>query len=232
MKEQIKNFKGKLDDNISKALVEHERKIGEVSIKLEIIEEIVEHIANEQQVILKEVVHDLISSLYSGLQGLYRNAYISLRSAIELTLAYIYFVDHNYDYFFWKQDKYDVKWSVLESEDVGVLSRKYLSIFSDDEFDILFSYCNDIYKNCSQFVHGKYEYMHTIKHQSVNYDKSTFNNYMDMFCRLANVIISLLLIRHGSTHLNIAETYKDTIEEILKELQLTNTLRLTKESWQ
>lgn len=143
----------------------------------------------------------------------------------------MYFLDHNYDYLFWKQDKYDVKWSVLESEEVGVLSKKYLSLFSEDDFNALFISCREIYRECSQFVHGKYQYMHTVKHQSVKYDKKTFDEFLNMLFKSTNVLIALLLIRHGDLHLDIDETYKDTIEENLKMLHLTDTLSKIKEYW-
>lgn len=227
----IIDFKTELDENISMSLKENNKKLDKVSLNIEIVEEIAANINSEPQIILKEVIHDLISALYSGLQALYRNSYISLRSAIELSLVYVYFLDHNYDYFFWKQDKYDVKWSVLENEEAGVLSEKYLSLFSKDNFNILFRSCREIYRDCSQFVHGKYEYMHTVRHQSLKYDKKTFDEFLNMLFKCTNVLIALLLIRHGDLHLDIDETYKDTIEENLKLLQLTETLEMIKEFW-
>lgn len=227
----IEQFKNKLNSNISVSIQENSKKLDEISLNIEVLEEIVSHIDNDVQIILKEVIHDLISGLYSGLQSLYRNAYISLRSGIELSLAYVYFLDHNYEYLFWKQDKYDVKWSVLESEDVGVLSKKYLSLFSEDEFEKLFCVCRKVYRDCSQFVHGKYEYMYTVKHHVVEYDKNTFIDFLNMSYELTNVVIALLLIRHSNSNLGIDETYKNIVEKNLKKLQLTNTLEKIKEYW-
>ncbi|WP_027399866.1 hypothetical protein [Anaerovorax odorimutans] len=227
----IEQFKNELDENISNALIENANKLNEISFNIEIIESIASDINSEPQAILKEIIHDLISSLYSGLQALYRNAYISLRSGIELSLAYIFFLDHNYEYLFWKQDAYDVQWSVLENKETGVLSERYLSMFSNDKFDLLFERCREIYRNCSQFVHGKYEYMHTVKHQSIKYDKQTFEKYLDMLQKITNVIIALLLIRYSRVQLNIDETYRAEIEENLKKLQLTDTLEKIKECW-
>ncbi len=220
----VEEFKNKLDDNILKSIKENDKKLSEITLNIEVVEEIASHINNDTQVILKEIIHDLISGLYSSLQAFYRNAYISLRSGVELSLAYIYFVDHNYDFLFWKQDKYDVKWSVLENEELGVLSKKYLSLFSEDEFEDLFSLCRKIYRDCSQFVHGKYKYMYTVKHQIVDYDRNTLVEYLDMFYELTNVIIALLLIRYSNLNLGIDETYKGIIEKNLKKLQLAKTL--------
>lgn len=231
MEQLIRDFKKELDCNISKTLEKNESELRKLFLNVEIIEEIINCLEDEKIIILKEIVHDLISSMYSGLQSLYRNAYISLRSAIELAVGYIYFVDHNYDYLLWKKDKYDVKWSVLNNEEVGVLSVKYLSLFSEDEFGELFSLCTDIYRACSQFVHGKYEYMHSVKYQYVKYDENTFNDFKEMFYKLTEVIISLLLIRFQDYNLNINELYKSNIDEILKRMQLINTRDKIKEYW-
>lgn len=227
----IKDFQNRLNENISISIKENDKKLHEISLNIELIEEITSHIENDTEIILKEIIHDLISGLYSSLQALYRNAYISLRSGIELSLTYVYFLDHNYDFLFWKQDKYDVKWSVLENGEIGVLSKRYLSLFCDDEFEKLFDLCKKIYRNGSQFVHGKYEYMYTVKHQAIDYDKSTLVEFLNMFYDLTNIIIALLLIRHCNLNLCIDETYKGTIEKNLKKLQLTNTWGKIKEYW-
>lgn len=231
IRQMIADFKNTLNDNISDSIKDNEKKLSEISLNIEVIEDITSHLDNDTQIILKEVIHDLISGLYSGLQALYRNAYISLRSGIELSLAYIFFLDHNYEYLFWKKDKYDVKWSVLENGETGVLNKKYLKLFCDDEFENLFTLCRKIYRDCSQFVHGKYEYMYTVKHQIVNYDKNTLVEFLDMLYDLTNVVIALLLIRHSKMNLGIDETYKGIIEENLKKLQLTNTIEKIKEHW-
>ena len=73
--------------------------------------------------------------------------------------------------------------------------------------------------------------MHTVRHQSLKYDKKTFDEFLNMLFKCTNVLIALLLIRHGDLHLDIDETYKDTIEENLKLLQLTETLEMIKEFW-
>lgn len=96
----IESFKNRLDDNISKSIKENDKKLSEISLNIEVIEEITSHINNDTQIILKEIIHDLISGLYSGLQALYRNAYISLRSGIELSLTYVYFLDHKLELIF------------------------------------------------------------------------------------------------------------------------------------
>ena len=229
--EMIAGFQSELNVNITKTLNENEKGLSNAIINIEIIQEISNNIEGETGAVLKEIIHDLISGLYSGLQALYRNAYISLRSGIELSLAYIYFVDHNYDFLYWKIDKYDVKWSVLSDSKKGVLSQEYLSMFSNDDFSTLFEQCREIYRSCSQFVHGKYEYMHTVRQQTVKYDQVLFEKYVDMYEKLGVVIISLLLIRHSNMELRINEVYKVKIEECLKRMNLKYTLDKIKECW-
>ena len=83
----------------------------------------------EPKAVLKEVCYDLLSSLYIAAQGMYRNAYICLRSALELGMSFIYFIDRNYEYLLWKANDYDMKWSTLKDNENGLLSKKYLSLF-------------------------------------------------------------------------------------------------------
>lgn len=104
MKNVFIGFKKVLDENFNISLMENENIIKKILFQIEVIEEIINKTNKAANIMMKEVVYDLETSIYSGLIGLYRNAYISLRSEIELCLAYIYFVDHNYNYIFWKRD--------------------------------------------------------------------------------------------------------------------------------
>lgn len=83
----------------------------------------------DSNVVLKEVCYDLLSSLHIAAQGMYRNAYICLRSALELGMSFIYFIDRNYEYLLWKVNDYDMKWSTLKDNENGLLNKKYFSFF-------------------------------------------------------------------------------------------------------
>lgn len=125
-----------LETNYRTAISENEEVYMQVIMYLNSVEKFCALVEDEQIVlVMKEVCHDLISSVYMASNGMYRNAYICLRSAIELALAVLYFLDHNFDFLLWKQNKYDVKWSVLNNRELGVLSNKYFNLFCETEAD-------------------------------------------------------------------------------------------------
>ena len=118
-------------ENNSRVAVEKNKKIySQIIMYLNSVEGFCDLLENEQiKLVMNEVCYDLISSVYMASNGMYRNAYICLRSAIELALAVLYFLDHNFDFLLWQENQYDVKWAVLNNKEQGVLSNRYLNLF-------------------------------------------------------------------------------------------------------
>ncbi|MEJ9162532.1 hypothetical protein, partial [Paenibacillus graminis] len=56
---------------------------------------------------LQEVFLDLTNSIYLIMYSHYRPAYHSLRSALELTVASVYFTDHPVEFHKWQKDGID-----------------------------------------------------------------------------------------------------------------------------
>lgn len=147
-------------------------------------------------VILKEVGYDLLSSIYIGANGMYRNAYISLRSAIELGVGFFYFTDHNYDFLDWKRNKFDMTWTRLNDFEKGVLSKRYLNLFNEQfNSDIFIEMVKEVYRECSEYVHGKYEYMHSFKSPKIIFNRETFIKWGTMFIEVIDLILILLSVR-------------------------------------
>lgn len=147
--------------------------------------------------ILKEVSYDLLSSIYISTNGMYRNAYISLRSAIELGIGFFYFTDHNYDFLDWKRNKFDMTWTRLNDYEKGVLSERYIKLFNEQLNSTEFiEVVNEVYRECSEYVHGKYEYMHSLKSSSkITFNKETFIRWGSMFIKIIDLILILLSVR-------------------------------------
>ncbi|MCK9859044.1 hypothetical protein [Paenibacillus sp. ATY16] len=175
----------------------------------------------EQNVVLKEVCYDMLSSLYISAQGMYRNAYICLRSALELGLSFIYFVDRNYEYLLWKVNDYDMRWSTLKDENTGVLSKKYLSLFLG-EYDVqeLVESVKAAYRMCSEYVHGKFQYMHTMEGEKILYQHEKFVTWSSMFLEVAKIMNTLLVIRFQNVANNFSEDKKLSLKEMLVDYQL------------
>ncbi|SCM92589.1 Putative uncharacterized protein [Bacillus mycoides] len=179
----------------------------------------------DQNILLKEVCYDLLSSLYISAQGMYRNAYICLRSALELGLSFIYFVDRNYEYMLWQKNDYDMKWATLKDAEKGLLNKRYFKLFLDNpNLEELIVKVQDVYRECSEYVHGKYAYLHTISNQKILYESEKIDSWSNMFIQIVEVINVFLCIRFKDTAREFPEDKKITLKEILIKFKLGEIL--------
>ena len=89
LKDNIKTSEEKQSSNITKCYKE-----------LQSVEEISSIIFSDGDVfsILSEAKNDLMNSIVFACQGFYRNAFMCLRSSIELIFSFVYYYDRNYEY--------------------------------------------------------------------------------------------------------------------------------------
>ncbi|EFM10815.1 hypothetical protein PaecuDRAFT_2062 [Paenibacillus curdlanolyticus YK9] len=217
---------GELSENAIVAFNENSAIFSEMMLALEMLNHWEMGLNNlDQNVVLKEVCYDMLSSLYISAQGMYRNAYICLRSALELGLSFIYFVDSNYEYLLWKVNDYDIKWSTLKDENTGVLSRKYLSLFLRD-YDVqeFIENVKDTYRMCSEYVHGKFQYMHTTEGEKILHQQDKFVAWSSVFMQVAKLVNIILVIRFQDVANNFSEDKKLSLKEMLVDYHLGGIL--------
>ncbi|WP_028594643.1 hypothetical protein [Paenibacillus assamensis] len=209
-----------LSRNIKKHVEECSEKISSMINHLNLLDFWSESLVDTPtQVILKEIGYDLLSSIYISTNGMYRNAYISLRSAIELGIGFFYFTDHNYDFLEWKRNNFDLTWSRLKDFDKGVLSKKYLSLFNDKfNFELYIELVSNIYRECSEYVHGKYDYMHSTDSHRILFSKEKFNEWSNMFLQIVEVIIVLLSVRFNEKLGDLDGFQLETSNDIFRKL--------------
>lgn len=115
---------------------------------------------DEERRMLETVSAQLESSTYSLTLGLYRQAFSSLRLALEMGLASIYFSAYKLEMQEWISARNDIIWSKLVDEDNGVLSKRFVSAFFDsciDSVDIYNLEARKVYRILSEYVHGNNE---------------------------------------------------------------------------
>ena len=210
--------------NLQAAKADFEHDITDMLLKLEVLTDFLDHFNNiDSCKVLSEVQYDLFSAIYLALNGMYRNSFVSLRSASELGLGFLYFTDYNYHYQQWKKMKFDLKWSVLSDSNEGILSQSYLTtyvIFSSAQ-SIIDDY-QSVYRYCSEFVHGKYEFMHTLKNPKIEYDKATFKLFVEKFNLLTDLLFALLIIRFNSICKNLREDNYNLLIDYSKRYSLNS----------
>jgi len=218
---------GEISNHISKNIAvsteEKSQLFAETFLDIRVLKTIAnklkENEKNDSIKVLEEAIWDMFSSVYFSASGLYRSSFMALRSALELGLGYIYFHDNNYNYLLWRSNKFDLSWSNIR-EDNGVISKQYILFFcanlGDEKATKLCDETKEAYRICSEYVHGKYAFMHTVDVKQVEYSPEELENYYNVFERIAKIIVLMLILRF---RFNIASFDEDVAEQI-KELLL------------
>lgn len=196
------NINKTTEKNVVDTVNIHNNEIGKLLLKIELIQQAGDIINSNCNKVLKEVENDITNSLIFMTQAFYRNSMMCLRSAIELALSYVYYHDHNYEYVLWKNNKVDMSWKKLFAVDEGIINEQYLSLFISgqlkiDEFRDRIKEC---YHKCSEYVHGKYMYMQSIKEMRITYDEVAVNEYFVQVNNVLDILILLLFIRFGDEY--------------------------------
>lgn len=114
----------------------------------------------QEKEILVTVSTQLESATLNLTLGQYRQAFSSLRLALEMGLAAIYFSANKMELHEWLDGRTDIKWSKLVDKENGVLSNRFANAF----FSECVSYTDDYrekaistYRKLSEYVHGNNE---------------------------------------------------------------------------
>lgn len=191
------------------------------------------YIGIEADEIMKEVSMDIVLSYYLSSIGMYRAAYSNLRSALELSMQYIYFIDNNYSYLNWRNNIKDISWSSLFGEN-GYFLENYKNIFPIKNTtvafkDIVNNFVCESYRNCSEYIHGKYNFTMLNKTSGkLIYDENEFEKFILEFNKVLNLIFLFQIIRFCKRIEKNTSVNKDEIleysNEILKEFKIKEEL--------
>lgn len=109
--------------------------------------------------ILLNVIEQIDLSCLLSLNGLYRQSFSTLRLALEMVSASIYFSAFNLEYNEWQKGGYDIRWAVIMDSESGILSSRFAKAY----FPELISVCGDelnetksFYRELSEMVHGNF----------------------------------------------------------------------------
>jgi hypothetical protein len=118
-------------------------------------------------------------ALIAACHGSYRQSFSALRLAFELWLAAISFSGSEKDLRAWKARKQDIVWNKLISEENGVLSKSFVSLFctSLESNALSFRVMSErFYRECSEYVHGNH-HTHVALPEELTYHQPTFRDW-------------------------------------------------------
>lgn len=163
------------------------------------------------------VTNQLEASIFSAINGMYRQAFTSLRLAFELGLGSIVFSVDKISFYEWIQGINDIRWSVITNVNNGVFSERYLkavfptAISIKDELQNLSSIT---YRQLSEYVHGNNKTLQT-HGLKLKYSDENLKFFLEKFNIVIELLLASLFIRY-SRNFNRNEVEKfDFLQEIL-----------------
>ncbi|SNY70986.1 hypothetical protein [Pantoea sp. GL120224-02] len=149
--------------------------------------------------ILETVSAQLESSNFSLAIGLYRQAFSSLRLALEMGLGAIYFSTSKLEMHEWLDGRMDIKWSILIDEENGVLSKRFVKTFFLEMLDIAEGFrtrAKSAYRKLSEYVHGNNETWSegSIK---IKYNEEVFLKYCELYEIVTETILFTSMCRYA-----------------------------------
>lgn len=160
----------------------------------------------ESIIILGYAASAIQVAAFSLVIGLYRQAFVSLRLALELSLSSIVFSTNAFEYKEWERGERDITWSkivdkssqdstALVSND-GVFSHRYTKNFFPElnsEAKHYNSLALKTYRKLSEFVHGNAETWN--ENHTLDYKDEAFQTWIDLFTDVSSIITFALCLR-------------------------------------
>lgn len=201
-------------------------KLGNSHHRSACIYEFSQHIVDlSEKEILKTVSAQLESATLSACKGMYRQAFVSLRLALEMGLAAAHFSAHKLELQEWLDGRKDIKWSTLIDENNGVISTRFAKAFFDEFSSDVTNYRNKAiktYRKLSEFVHGNSETWETSEIE-LSFNEGRLNTYFDSIDEVSDIILFVLSCRYLKS---FSASTLETLEFIPEEMKHIEYVRV------
>lgn len=178
----------------------------------------------QEKQMLVTVSTQLESATLNLVLGLYRQAFASLRLALEMGLATMYFSVNKMELHEWLDGRSDIKWSKLVDEENGVLSRRFSNAFFTECSSYTDEYRNkaiSTYRKLSEYVHGNNGTWEKCGLKLV-YKPDLLEFYFNSFKSVSEVILFVAVCRY--TRL-LDETTRESLQFIPEEFNHISEIR-------
>lgn len=166
--------------------------------------------------LVKESQSECINSIFMCAQGFYKGAISTLRQCLEHMLFSVLLSTNDYKYRLWQAGQYDMSWTKLMDSQNGIFGIQFIRMYARDigeeRSTELLTIAKDVYRECSEFVHGNYEKLSALS-DDLAYNEYAFECYIKYFMSAQYIICMALLIRFREM-LNNPETLRQ-LESVL-----------------
>lgn len=180
-----------------------------------------------QSILLKSALNECATANLFCSQGLYKHAMVSLRLCLEHCLFAIHLSANDFYFRRWKAGQEDMKWGAITDPVQGIFSKTFIRAYAS-EFDErsaeLNSIATNVYRECSEYIHGNYSKLNCLPGQS-EFNQSMLSQYITYFQNISYLIMVALVIRFKDYILtnNLLAPLEDSIMHnigMLPEIQL------------
>lgn len=150
---------------------------------------------------LRSAHRDFGLAFYALSSGLYRQAFSSLRSFLEVSVAAIYLSAFELKRRQWVEGSLDISWSWLTSDESdGIYSKSYVDAFCPDAVGERIEYKNYLkrsYRRCSEYIHGNVTTSNLLP-ESIGYSRDVAAEWIGTAKSILLVVMHCLMVRYFS----------------------------------
>lgn len=176
----------------------------------------------------REIYTDAYYSIHLACLGLYKNAYMSLRSQFETAMRLIYFSNHPVEYELWQGGEEKWMGDLLKGSDVWGQNFKYFIYIPEinelerriTQNDLWLTKGNspklrEIYSKLSKHVHSVGPYLQTRSGSlSIKYNQDEFNSWGEMFSDVQKYINILFALCFSDRFKNLPTYEREQILDL------------------
>jgi hypothetical protein len=196
---------------------ESRRRFGDLNNRLHYINEFATHIDEkiEREAIITACAQ-LDSAILCACHGFYRQAFSSIRLALELSLGVINLSAKKIFLIEWSNGAFDISWSDALNEVDGVFSKKFVSAFFGDLGrypDIYRQQSKDLYRRLSEYVHGNVNTW-TGPGEGLVFNDELKNGFFEKHSQCTKIVLFCLWCRYAKTfNSSQIESIKDCMRD-------------------
>lgn len=150
-----------------------------------------------QSIILRSAHNECVTANLFCSLGLYKQAMISLRLCLEHCLHAIQLSANDFQFRRWKAGQVDMQWASIVSPDDGLFSKAFIKAYAPEFVERsaeLHSIAKNVYRECSEYVHGNYDKLNSLPAQS-QFNQELFDRYIQAFHSVSYLLSITLVIR-------------------------------------
>lgn len=148
--------------------------------------------------LVKKAQTEFTNSIFLCAQGFYKEAITALRQCLEHMLFALILSTNDFHYRQWLAGQYDMSWAQIMDSNIGVFGKQLIPLYNkdldEDKSMELITIAKNVYRECSEFVHGNYEKLKILA-DSLEYSETMLKMYLEYFSSVQYVLSVALFIR-------------------------------------